>query len=193
MANEPSEFPDISSAAEPNVREEVIEQEFSQVLRRMRFDEEIVPSMIRALRESHADEQRDHDEAIARLRDEQERLRKRIHEMYIDKLDGKVDPAFYDRRHQSTDRTYLEEGVQLLELSQAAPKLFEKNPPHEKRRLLNFLLSNSVWKNGSLLRASGNRLISLRKQQPKLQLRRAQKGQNRVNILFGWGTRIHER
>lgn len=97
MANEPGEFPDISSAVEPNVREEVIEQEFSQVLRRMRFDEEIVPSMIRALRESHADEQREHEEAIARLQDEQERLRWRIHEMYIDKLDGRADPDFYDR------------------------------------------------------------------------------------------------
>lgn len=133
----------------------------------MRFDEDIVPSMIRALCESHADELREHEEAIARLQAEQDRLSRRIHAMYIDKLDGNVDPAFYDRmsrewqtqldrcmdeiqRRRSADRTYLEEGVQLLELSQAAPRLFEKNPPHEKRRLLNFLLSNSVWKDSKL-------------------------------------------
>ncbi|MDE1987427.1 MAG: zinc ribbon domain-containing protein, partial [Alphaproteobacteria bacterium] len=152
---------------EPYVREEVIEKEFSDVLRQMRFDEDVVPSMIRALRESHADELREHEEAISRLQAEQDRLSKRIHAMYIDKLDGKVEPAFFDRmsrewqaqldrcadeiqRRQSADRTYLDEGVQLLELSQAAPRLFNKNPPHEKRRLLNFLLSNSVWKEGKL-------------------------------------------
>lgn len=152
---------------EPYVREEVVEKEFSELLQRMRFDEEVVPWVIKALRESHADEVREHEAAIARLQDEQGRLRRRIQEMYIDKLDGKVDPAFYHRmacewqvqldrsmdemqRHQSADRSYLEEGVQLLELSQAAPKLFEKNSPHEKRRLLNFLLSNSIWKDRKL-------------------------------------------
>lgn len=153
---------------EPYVREEVIEKEFSDLLRSMKFDQEVTPSIIRALRESHADEQREHDDAITRLQAENERLSKRIHTMYIDKLDGKVEAEFYDRmsrewldqrdrslreieRHQSADRSYLEEGVRLLELSQAAPKLFEGQPPREKRRLLNFLLSNSSWKDGKLL------------------------------------------
>ena len=46
--------------------------------------------------------------------------------------------------------TYLEEGVRLLELAQRAHRLFQKQEPREKRRLLNFLLSNCSWKGGEL-------------------------------------------
>ena len=42
------------------------------------------------------------------------------------------------------------EGIKLLELSQKAVKLYEKQPMHEKRRILNFVCSNSVWKDGRL-------------------------------------------
>ena len=44
----------------------------------------------------------------------------------------------------------LEEGVRLLELAQRAHRLFQKQEPREKRRLLNFLLSNCSWKGGEL-------------------------------------------
>jgi site-specific DNA recombinase len=52
--------------------------------------------------------------------------------------------------HQSANRTYIEEGVQLLRLADRAHALFERQEPAEKWRLLNFLLSNCVWKNGVL-------------------------------------------
>jgi site-specific DNA recombinase len=88
--------------------------------------------------------------------------------MYVDKLDGKVDAAFFDRmsaewcaqqdrclreieRHQAADRSYLEEGVRLLELARNSQRLFEKQEPREKRRLLNFVVSNCTWKGGELV------------------------------------------
>ena len=87
--------------------------------------------------------------------------------MYLDKLDGRVDAAFFDRKaaewraeqdrllrlieeHQAANRTYLDEGVQLLELAHGAYELFQKREAREKRRLLNFLLSNCTWKGGGL-------------------------------------------
>lgn len=87
--------------------------------------------------------------------------------MYVDKLDGKIDEAFYDRKagewrseqdrllrsveeHQAANRTYLDEGVQLLELAGRAYELFCKQEPREQRRLLNFLLSNCTWKDNQL-------------------------------------------
>jgi hypothetical protein len=36
----------------------------------------------------------------------------------------------------------------LLEVAQHAADLFEVQAPHEKRRLLQFILSNSRWKDG---------------------------------------------
>ena len=153
---------------EPYVREEVIGQQFSELLGRLSFDEEILAWVRDALHASHADEKREHEAAIGRLRAECDRLQSRMHAMYVDKLDGKVDPAFFDRmsaewrakqdrclreieRHQAADRSYLEEGVRLLELARSAQRLFDKQEPREKRRLLNFVVSNCTWKGGELV------------------------------------------
>src|SRR5262249_45884900 len=153
---------------EPYVREEVIGQRFSELLGRLTFDDEVLAWVRDALRASHADEKREHETAIGRLRAEYDRLQSRIQAMYLDKLDGKIDGAFFDRmsaewhteqdrclreieRHQAADRFYLEEGVGLLELAQNAQRLFEKQEPREKRRLLNFVVSNCTWKSGELV------------------------------------------
>ena len=50
-----------------------------------------------ALHASHADERREHEDAIHRLQAEYKRLGDRINAMYVDKLDGKIDAAFFDR------------------------------------------------------------------------------------------------
>jgi site-specific DNA recombinase len=87
--------------------------------------------------------------------------------MYLDKLDGRIDAAFFDRKatewrreqdralqaieeHQAANQSYMEQGVQVLELARRAPELFAKQAPREKRRLLNFVLSNCTWKEGGL-------------------------------------------
>jgi len=53
-------------------------------------------------------------------------------------------------QHQQANQNYLEEGVQLLELTSRLPAIFAKQPAKEKRRLLDFVLSNSTWANGKL-------------------------------------------
>jgi site-specific DNA recombinase len=79
--------------------------------------------------------------------------------VYVDKLDGLVDAAFFDKmsnqwreeqnrcqreidRHQSAEQSYMDEGVQILELARNAWRLFELQEPRQKLRLLNFVLSN---------------------------------------------------
>ena len=53
--------------------------------------------------------------------------------------------------HATANQNYIEEGIKLLQLARRAHELFENQPANEKRKLLNFVLSNSVWKNGKLL------------------------------------------
>ena len=106
-----------------------------------------------ALSESHADQRKEHDAAIVRLQAECERLRHRIHAMYIDKLDGRVDRSFDVQMseqwrveqeklmqeialHEAADQCYLDEGVRLLELAHGSQRLFAKQEPSEQRRLL---------------------------------------------------------
>jgi len=88
--------------------------------------------------------------------------------MYVDKLDGLVDTAFYDRmsnqwreeqarcqreieRHQNADKSYMDEGIAILDLARNAQRLFAQQNPREKRRLLNFVLSNCTWKDGQVV------------------------------------------
>jgi site-specific DNA recombinase len=69
-----------------------------------------------------------HEEAIARLRAESVRLQNRLDAMDVDKLDGKIDEAFFERKaaewraeqgrllrsieaRQAANQSYLEEGV----------------------------------------------------------------------------------
>ena len=40
---------------------------------------------------------------------------------------------------------------QLLELARNAQRLFERQEPREKRRLLNFVLSNCTWEDGEVV------------------------------------------
>ena len=53
-------------------------------------------------------------------------------------------------RRQSADQHYLEEGVTILEMARNAQRLFDSEEPMQKRRLLNFVVSNSTWANGEL-------------------------------------------
>ena len=54
-------------------------------------------------------------------------------------------------RHEAAEQSYMDEGVQILELAQNAQRLFEQQEPREKRRLLNFVLSNCTWEDGEVV------------------------------------------
>ena len=47
----------------------------------------------------------------------------------------------------------MDAGIRLLELTRNMHRLFEKQQAAEKRRLLDFVVSNSVWKEGKIVPA----------------------------------------
>jgi hypothetical protein len=150
------------------VREEEIAEQFGEALRAIQLDEEVLAWVTTALRQSHQDARRYHHEMIASLQTQYQRLQDRLDRMYIDKLDGDISQDYFDRmseafrkeqrdtlqkieQHQSAHETYVEEGVRLLELAQKAVFLYEKQEMKEKRKLLDFVCSNSTWKDGRLI------------------------------------------
>jgi site-specific DNA recombinase len=87
------------------VREENLEAQFTDLLGRLKFDDEVLEWVRDALHASHADERREHEEAIKRHQTEYKRLQDRINAMYVDKLDGLVDTAFYEKCRTSGARS----------------------------------------------------------------------------------------
>jgi DNA invertase Pin-like site-specific DNA recombinase len=152
---------------EPFTREEILEDCFADILRGIKIDDEVLALVSQALRESHRDQRQFHDEAIARLQAEYTKIQNRIGRAYDDKLDGVIDALTFTQKselwradqeriqqaiadHRQADQSYMEEGAMLLELANRAVDLFEQQAPREKRRLLDFVVSNCTWANGRL-------------------------------------------
>ncbi len=53
--------------------------------------------------------------------------------------------------HDNAHTSYLNEGIELLELSQRDLERYNEYERAEKRRILNLLLSNSRWTNATLI------------------------------------------
>jgi hypothetical protein len=141
--------------------------QFLDALGRLRFGDGRCNWVKQALEESHADEAKEHKAALARLQADYDRLQTRIEAVYLDKLDGAIDKTTFAnltdgwRQEQSrlleeiairqnADQTYLEVGVQLLDLANNAQDIFRKQAATQKQQMLKFLLSNSTWQNGRL-------------------------------------------
>jgi site-specific DNA recombinase len=152
---------------EPYAREETFEKIFGDLLKQLKIESEVIEWVAEALRRSQRHERQCHEAAVARLEGQHGALQARIDNMYLDRLDGRIEAAFFDRKasawrleqsalsqeihiHRESDKTYLSEGIDLLGLAGRAHELFLTQTVREKRRLLNFLLSNCSWKEGKL-------------------------------------------
>ncbi|MHB0912949.1 MAG: recombinase zinc ribbon domain-containing protein, partial [Armatimonadota bacterium] len=153
---------------EKYVREEELDRQFGEALKAISLDDDVVRWIVAALKESRKDEKAYHERAVSTLQSRYQKLQDRIDAMYIDKLDGRISQEMYDKKseewkheqfdivrriesHQKANHNYIDSGVRTLELAQKAYSLYEKQNLAEKRSLLNFLLSNSVWRNGRLI------------------------------------------
>ena len=152
---------------EPWVREEELSQQFGEALKELHFDPEVLEWVRDTLRASHADEKEFHDKVVADLQKQYQKLQDRIDAMYVDKLDGNISGAYFEEKnvewrheqadirrkidvHEQANQSYIEEGIQLLELGDKAYDLYTAQPPEEQRRLLNCVVSHATWGNGSL-------------------------------------------
>lgn len=152
---------------EKYVREEVLAEQFGEALKAITIENDVLEWVVTALKSSHEDEKKYHDEMITTLHQQYTKLQNRIDQMYIDKLDGNVTHEFYDQKsnewrkeqagirrkveqHENANTSYIEAGVHILELSNRAWELYQKQDMAEKRRLLDHVFSNSSYADGKL-------------------------------------------
>ncbi|MCK4372919.1 MAG: recombinase family protein, partial [candidate division Zixibacteria bacterium] len=143
----------------PWVREEVLDQHMMDVLKAVEIDDYTVGEIVRALRDSHQDERVFRDAELLRLRKRDGELQSRLDRAYEDRLDGVIDEAYWRRVSASwrdeqdgvagqiqklsqTSRGYIDQAVEILELSKMAYSMYLERETDEKRQLLQSLLSN---------------------------------------------------
>jgi site-specific DNA recombinase len=149
------------------IKEEVLDAQMQQALRSLHVDDEVMQMVRDGLRGSHEDEQRCHQEATQRLYKQHEALQRRIDMAYDDRLDGRITAEMFERkatewraeqarvrreleRHENANQTYIDQGMALLEVANRAAEMYVGRTPDQKRRMLNFVLLNSTWRDGKL-------------------------------------------
>ena len=115
------------------------------------------------LRQSHKEEQAYHDTQLKSLSGHYEQLQRRLDQIYLDKLDGKIPMELWEQksaewrreqdeiraqlgRHQHANQGYMEEGIKILELTQRLVPLYVAASSEEKQEILKFLLWNCTLK-----------------------------------------------
>ena len=113
----------------------------------------------KGLKESLKDKKEYSEEMKTRLNAEIKKIESRLEQLYLDKLDGittledwaeknqKWKHDLNDKRIQlealqNTEQKYYEEGVRIIETLKNAYELYIQQPVSEKRKMLDYLISN---------------------------------------------------
>ncbi len=152
----------------PYVREEVLTDQYATVFARMAIPEDLLLNLKTALGERAKGEKAFHAEQKARLEAETDRLRKKLANLYEDKLSGEVSVEMYrnlrDRYElemadigallvgvDSTRSNWLDEGTRLLELASSAADRFKQGSFAQRQQIVQIVCSNSVFDGQNLL------------------------------------------
>ena len=149
------------------VREEELEKQFVATIEAIKLSDEVAKWVVKALQDSHADEKRHHQEMVSALRTEMGKIDGYLDTAYLDRLNNVISLEQFEKLTkgwrqghdelqrkvamlENVNRSYIDDGVRVLELSQRAVTLYKMQSVEEKRELLKILHSNSTWTDGSL-------------------------------------------
>ncbi len=132
------------------------------------LSDEQIETVTQYLKEIHQSVSQFHRESLAALRKEQDKLQRRVSQIYDDKLDGLIDETMYlekvreykgrqteileeMKRHEVADQNFHVTANMVLKLAARARGLFESSEVDEKRQLLNFVFQNLKLNEKTLL------------------------------------------
>ena len=150
------------------VRQEEIEKQKLPYLGKIVIKSKRLANWIKkALKESHSEEIDYHNKAVEETNRRYEQIQRRLNMLYDDKLDGKIDNNFYEQKfkqyteekeavleakqqHGNAQTEYFEMGINILDLSQKAKKVYQKAEKEDRRNLLNIIFSNLYLDDGKI-------------------------------------------
>lgn len=149
------------------IREEQLIESLTPYFERIALSDEQIAAITRYLKEIHESEARFHTDSMQALRQEQDRIQKRLNQIYDDKLDGLIDQKMYLEkiatykarqteiveqmgRHEKADQNFYISANLVMNLASRAWNLFKSSEVIEKRQLLDLMFQNLQLKDGSL-------------------------------------------
>ena len=126
--------------------------------------------MREALRQSQKEKAEFHRRSMEKLNAGYAKLQNRIDQIYLDKLDGEIEEAFYRRnvsqwreeqaqirarieRHEKADQNYIEQGIRLVEVARNASEFYRNQGQAERATLLRFIMPGSTFQNDKVVPA----------------------------------------
>ena len=98
----------------------MLDECFADLLKGLVFDDQVMDWIVEALHQSHADEKRFREDAITRLQEEQSKIQNRLDRLYDDRLDGFIEPDFFERKSREWRQTQKRLADQITEYQEAA-------------------------------------------------------------------------
>lgn len=152
---------------EPYVRQEKLLEQFVDIVARVSMTPPMHQWLGQALKENSDLIETEHSRVLDRLRRDQDDIRERMKQAYLDHVDGKLDEALFARisddyrddlkglsrefeRLSDADHAYIDDGIALLGIAKDARRMFADADFAGKRNILHHLLSNCSYKDGEI-------------------------------------------
>lgn len=149
------------------LKQEEVDNLFFELFTKIHITEEVKTIILQTLREIYKDKIAYHNNSIDQLNQQIKRLQTRIDQTYLDKLDSKITEEFWQSKTnewlsekenlmiklaatQKADIHFLENAEFILELAKNAAQMFKTASVEKKRRIVNILTSNCVYKDGNI-------------------------------------------
>ncbi len=149
------------------LKQEMIEAQFLLLFKSLYITDEVQAIILQSIRDSMKDKIEYHNAMVEQLTQQIKRLQNRLDQAYLDKLDGKIGEEFWYSKAQEwsgekenlsikllafqrADTLYLENTNFILELAKNAAQRFESGSVEGKRRVIDTITGNCVYKDGNL-------------------------------------------
>jgi len=144
-------------------KEEAIEKQFSKAIDKFHLDAEIESWLLKALKNSHKEEERYIARKLTELKKQKTRLENHQHQLYDDKLNGVITVKFFKerfievekklaevnseiKRFNKADIGYIKNGVALVELLKDLKSRYQEATPEIKNRIFKVLIEKVTLK-----------------------------------------------
>lgn len=150
------------------IREEELIRHIGSILNRIRLPNDVVIELQKELKSSKSSERKFYAQEIKKLREEQDKLKEKLNNLFDLRLDGELDRETFDTKrneiqvklnrlknkvtaHEKADNSFDETILGLLDIATQAGNIFEKSQNLElKRLLLKFVFESLTLTEGVL-------------------------------------------